>query len=602
MAQRRTGSKAVRHMIPLPPTPDFRLSDKVNVFQQPTALDDINIRMMEMTFSGDRNAMSEVQRRKRAKIACEPCRERKKKCDGNQPCATCRRFDYACYFELTNRKSKRINHVPSPVTPSLAVNPESPVRHIEEALSPEDHRIRSAEANSGSAFVRRLGLKIDPTNAPKLHMFSWNVGRRSEMIDKSVFPLTDILSQTDMKSLTFIYFEKFHPLYGFMNRERLFEQLEARWFAPMATVPYDSVMCGVAALGYLFSQRRATVAEARLVETARLVIEANSASGPPSVDIITALALRVTYLRLTDVPYVAWMASCSLMHMIEEASLHLEPSSQTLLARSPDFCEPDTRRRLYGISQHLHVWMAFDLGRSRVKLQGASSVAPLPKAGDYTTEILSLLSLSESLDPEQSKEPMDLELTLSKVLKNVYLHPASIIAQCNLVLCIYRRLRVSNWNIPSLDLNHMLQMMGKTLVAVRELVAACSPWHGISNVSFQIVCSLLAIDSTDSISRLDDAMQTLHNVASAYDTDVMKEAYRTACMLVVMYHQKREIDLNTLGGIVRNHSAIALSDSDTQVNREVSEPLWIEGLLSDMPGLQALDIDRFLSSEMAWTF
>lgn len=36
----------------------------------------------------------------------------------------------------------------------------------------------SLEANSGAAFVRKLGLRIDPARAPRLHLFAWNVGER----------------------------------------------------------------------------------------------------------------------------------------------------------------------------------------------------------------------------------------------------------------------------------------------------------------------------------------------------------------------------------------------------------------------------------------
>lgn len=465
-----------------------------------------------------------------------------------------------------------------------------------------DARIRSAEANSGQAFVRSVGLKLDPINAPNLRLFSWNVGRQPVTTDKSSSALVDILSQTDMKALSSIYFEKFHPLYGFLDREEVLERLDARWSEPAKVVPYDAVLCGVAALGYLFSHRRATIEEGLLAESARSIIEQNSANGPPLVDIVIALVLRVAYLRLTDKPYVAWMASCSLMHMIEETGLHLESSTQTVLTK-PYTCNPDIRRRLYGLSQHLHVWMAFDLGRSRVKLLGSSNVPLSPRTGDYLPEILSLLPFSESLDPEQSKDPIDLGMTMSKVLKNVYIHPASVTAQCNLVLCIYRRLRTLKCGIASNCLKNMFLLIEKTLEASRELLAACCPWFAISNLPFQIICSLLAIDTPEAISHLDDAMTTLKEVASVYDTDRMKEAYRVACVLVMMYYQKKERDLSAIRRIAQGHcSPTIFREPTAEANKDSCEPSWLEGLnlLPDVPGISAVDLEELLFPEMAW--
>lgn len=542
--------------------------------------------------------MSDSQKRQRSKIACEPCRERKRKCDGSCPCLACRRFSYACNYEPQSRKSIKAHPRPNPDS-----TPEPlPTR---EASSPED-RIRSVEANSGIAFVRRLGLKIDPVNAPKQRLFSWNIGRHSVATDGAVLPLMDMISQTDMKSLAMIYFEKFHSLYGIIDREAFFENLEARWSDSTPIIPYDAVLSSVAALGYLYSHRRATLTEKHLVETARFIIESNSSMAPPSVDIVTALALRVAYLRLTDRPYVAWMASCSLMHMIEETGLHLEPSSQTILARSAHPCEPNFRRRLCGFSQHLHVWMAFDLGRTRVKLQGASNVLPLPEPGNSTTEILGLLPFSESLDPEESKDPRDLEKTILAVLAKMFIHPAAIFAQCNVVLCIYRRLRAAHWSIPGQVLRSIFDIMDKTLAAVRKLVDECCPWFGIANVSFQIICSLLAIDNSDSMSRLENALLTLRSVVTAYDTEVMKEAYRTASILVMLYYQKKNQDLRMLEGSVREHCMLAIGDtepkssSDPCGSQPQSQSQWMEDLASDMPELRTLDFEQFLFTELSW--
>ncbi|KAK9350308.1 hypothetical protein V1523DRAFT_96961 [Lipomyces doorenjongii] len=76
-------------------------------------------------------------------------------------------------------------------------------------------------------------------------------------------------------------------------------------------------------------------------------------SGIPFLDIITGWALRLAYLRLTASPHTAWMASCSLLHMIEAAGLHWEPSSKAF-AKNID---PNIRRRLLGFAQYVNMWI-----------------------------------------------------------------------------------------------------------------------------------------------------------------------------------------------------------------------------------------------------
>ena len=49
-----------------------------------------------------------TQKRQRAKQACEPCRLRKRKCDGAMPCNMCTQFEYKCYFEKHPRKRSKL--------------------------------------------------------------------------------------------------------------------------------------------------------------------------------------------------------------------------------------------------------------------------------------------------------------------------------------------------------------------------------------------------------------------------------------------------------------------------------------------------------------
>lgn len=446
-------------------------------------------------------------------------------------------------------------------------------------------------------------------------------------------PVVDIISQHEMRSLTATFFEKIDPCYGFVDRETIQHQIDRRWLPPSADGalpygPYDAVLCGVGAFASLFSRREASVTELQLVESARLILEKHLLAEAPTVDTITAWVLRVCYLRTTCSPHAAWLSSCTLMHLIEAAGLHLElPSSDTVLLRSQESCHPETRRRLFAMGRHLNVWLAFELGRSRVVLHGATSLPPTPRPNNFAEEIFSLLPLSESLDPNKTQNALDLEAALSDVVDVVHVQQPLILAQCNLMLCIYRRLRALNTTISTSLLDRLLALAGKGLRAARETVSINSPWHQAANVPFQVICTLLAIDSRSSLSLLPEAMQTLREVATAYDTDVLREAYSTAYLLIMLHQRRKEEETKALGDVLRANPAAsaARGPPEPKPNEHLSvdppsetpsrdsgqkeharllsdsdDLSWIGDLVIDMPSLQNFDLERFLTTDVPW--
>ncbi|KAI9642662.1 hypothetical protein NHQ30_008393 [Ciborinia camelliae] len=536
-------------------------------------------------------------KRKRARIACESCRDRKRKCDGGQPCDSFLRFEYDCQYKSsysgTPKKAKYD-------TDSLS---EPAPAHVE-SLPP------SLEANSGATFARQLALKIDPQNAPRLHLFSWNVGERSSTAgsEKSgTLSIEDIFSLAIVDELSSFYFEKVDICYNFIDRVKFFQRWQVRKLVMNEKKPFDAVVFGVTALGSLFSNRTAPLLELQLVESARSIL--HDCSGDiPSTEIITAQLLRVIYLRMTASPHVSWMASCTLMHMIEAAGLHLPSTVDNDFPQPAEDRNSELRWRLFGISQHLNTWISFDLGRSRVILQGGvPSVLPYLKQKDSTKELLSLLPLSEALDPSNQQNASNLESAFLQVLNSIHVQPPSVMAQTNLMLCIYRRLRALNWTISPDLLDRALKLMSKGLRCAREMVATSCPWHHMANVPFQIICTLLAIDNRSSLSKLGDAMKTLGEVAAAYDTSVMREAYKTARLLVLIYQKRKEDDAKLLGDIIQadplpSIDPTTLEKTNAQPLQDISygDP-WLESLMVDIPDLEDIEA-QFSTSNMPWTF
>ena len=527
-------------------------------------------------------------KRKRSRLACKPCRERKRKCDGADPCITCTEWGYECYYAAQRGPAA----------------PDSPVRPVLAPSTVEsDHggRVRRRlEANSGAAFVRKLGLDIDPIKAPKLNLFGWNVGARKvsspQLNAASALSIVEITSLEHMKSLSQVYFDKVDPCYGFIDHRQFFERLDTRWKSPLAPSIDDSILGGVAAIGCLFSQRHATITELHLVRSARSSLDNHHLSDPPSIDLLTGWTLRSIYLRMTDSPRSTWIASSTLMHLIEASGLHPESTSDLVPCVQ---CDPDLKKRLVGLAHHLNAWTSFDLGLSRVSFQNNGlPLLPSPKPGDFTAEVLGLLPVSVSLDPGSLEEETDLTSTLSKVLDGSHTQPPSVLAQCNLVLCILRRMHSQKIDISSGLAEQVLALLKKGLGCARSMVMDCSPWHQVANVPFHIICVLLVMDTRPSLGMLPEAMQTLSLVASTCDTETMKQAYSAACLLVRIHQQRREEDITIFGEALSMQQPERAIASPPQLNPGAEDYSWLGALVADWPEQQRDELDQFLNADM----
>ena len=475
------------------------------------------------------------------------------------------------------------------------------------------HQLSPMEANSGAAFVRELALSLDPVNAPRMHLFAWNVFFGARQTDHPIAletSLTDLLSEFDMETLVMVYFEKVDPCYGFIDRQDVDRRVKHRWRSPHLGDRYDAVFCGIAALGCLFSRSQSRDVELSLAEAARVELE-RTLSDLPDLDTATAWVLRVAYLRMNSSPHTAWMASCLLIHVVEAAGLHREPTAKSLLHPPLSGANNELRRRLFGVAQHLNIWISFDIGRSRVILRNATTIAPSERPGDYTVELLGLLPYCEMLDPGKTTDVDELASALDSVLQRTHSESPSILAQCNLVLCLYRRLRAASTVLLSRVIDKILALIARAIRSAQTMLNACSPWHHIANIPFQAVCTLLAIDTPESLAQLEDAMQTLENVATTYDTQPLQEAVRTASFVILLHQRRKESDFAELGSVLRRHpveiSAPRISQNATFVDSQqqlqqllpgsVVDSSWLDREVASIPYLQNFGIDDFLCDE-----
>ncbi|KAK8018892.1 hypothetical protein PG991_008082 [Apiospora marii] len=559
----------------------------------------------------------ESPKRKRARLACQPCRERKRKCDGRDPpCSTCSQWGYECSYQV-RQSSSSTSQPPAQASPRPPSVVSGPLRFDvvtpttcatpDTAASAHDGLRRRVEANSGATTVRRLGLKMDPTRAPRLNLFGWNIGARqlsSAIPAATALQITEITSLDHMEVLAQVYFDKLDPCYGFIDRRQFFERLNSRWTSEPRPRVYDSVLAGVAALGCLFSQRNCTVTELHLVQSARSTLDSHILSMSPSLDLLTGWLLRTIHLRLTDSPHSTWIASSTLMHLIEALGLHSDSDTDAVYASSfpPSAqCDPDLKRRIVGVSHHLNAWTSFDLGLSRVLFQKHDlPLPPAPRPGDFTAELIRLLPTSVSLDPSVAAEDTGLLSTLSSILNGSHTQPPSVMAQTNLVLCLVRRILSQNLDMSNLA-EQVLDLLRKALGCARSMVQDCSPWHQVANVPFHIICVLLIMDTRSSLAILPEAIQTVGLVASIYDTETMREANHTAYLLVLLHQQRRKDDLAVFSKALAENQPeprMDLSPQGPTHTNNSDDHAWLEALVSDLPSLRDADLDEFLNTDM----
>ncbi|KAL4809623.1 hypothetical protein BDV18DRAFT_157372 [Aspergillus unguis] len=335
--------------------------------------------------------------------------------------------------------------------------------------------------------------------------------------------------------MTAAFFAHVAPVYNFLDREYVESAINKRWQIQSLCDDVDSMLGGVAALGCLFSGRPVAF-ELQLVQSTRSALEYSSSLPCPRIDHVIGWLLRVIYLRATSSPHAAWMASCTLMHMIETTKLHLEPSENSILAQSQSQCAPDLRRRIYWVAQLFNIWVSSDYGKSRVELHGASSELP----GEvWTTEQQELCYLSYTLAQDFKIELCRVEEGIADVCALSVAEPMLRLLQCNIGL---------------------------------DLAKTLCPWWHIINIPFQIVCVLLVIDNDSASSLLPEALNTLKDIVHQYKTKMVRESYSIACFLVSQEHQRRRRKLE--------HMANALEGHQDQLQLP-GEPLL--GTLTDTP-------------------
>ncbi|PMD61652.1 uncharacterized protein K444DRAFT_559815 [Hyaloscypha bicolor E] len=522
--------------------------------------------MSESTFAVDPRP---PRKRQRARKACLPCRQRKRKCDVQFPCSACSTYGYQCQYPADDGPSAPFvgkSHA-SHVSPNSTASPfgSSPTKaariaRLERDETPEspesavDHqgildpvKTRYMGLHSVMAFPRNLGLEFQSANPPRVHSFAWNCGIRKEDDGSNHTNLKDLISRENFELYQRVYFEAVHPMFGILDKQIFSRNADQFWSETGGHSAFEAILAGVVALGSFFSATLGHPRELEIVQHAKNILEDPVISRRVSIDQVSAWILRTLYLRLTTRPHMAWLASNIAMHLAEATGIHHEMDAVVLTTDSSSQIVPnqsgcEQARRLFWCAWMINSMISYEYGRSSSSLNNITCRQPTSSKGDYTALLISVAQLvpRESLDAGP-----DLHHTLPQIQQIPDEHPFISMSKADLCMSLYRHHRLLKQPIDKKEILLIISIGNTATEAACKLAQENKFWWNVLCTVFQYACVLLAIDTLDSLAQVQNAMCTLENIAAQLQNHVSTEAVNTLRILLrdSMKKKRQEVQL-----------------------------------------------------------
>ena len=489
--------------------------------------------------------------RRKARLACEPCRQRKRKCDGRKPCYTCTRYEHACFYKSEGRRSKA--RPPADSTAESTVTVAGEQSHIQPTVSSPSYE---AEEESRIPITLREQQQLSKRvwfqrhNGGSRHhqpvrADSWNLGLRvGPPFEKT---LLDFISNDEAQKYADTYFQKVHAIFRIVDQNQFTWRMTQRWTT--LTTEYDAILGGVVALGSLFSGSNAHPREMEIVDNARCELEFRSPTHRrASADItVQGWILRVLYVRMAVNPHAAWMASRSCIDAIEGDS---KPAGMaepfTACGQEPTTNSNPHRKhvhfdhaRLHWIARMLHTWICrdYDLTKSNRQSHSISCLPPVAEdSQDFTPTLISMFRVSSrSIYSDTPKNLTELTSVLHEMNDPDFeTHPVLKLHKSNRVFCVYTIMRSLKQVIPGSTLTRVIEAARPGLEAALQLAQDEQPWWYVVHLPFRFLCVMLSMDTRDSLVEVEGAMIVLRQIEKCFSTKRMQAIINTADALVEM--------------------------------------------------------------------
>ncbi|CRL22001.1 Fungal transcriptional regulatory protein, N-terminal [Penicillium camemberti] len=565
-------------------------------------------------------------KRKRARKACIPCHQRKRKCDAEYPCGTCTTYGYNCRYadhETTGvvgggiqapLQAERVdvNGGDSMVSPVAAISrtPDSRSYVAQDprgaswstnsptvvagasaattttATTPagifDEHKSRYAGASAAMAFPHILGVALGSDSLPKMHSFAYNFGVRPEEASNVHGSLAKLISEDDLGFFSGVYFSVMAPIGDYIDPRIYAQRCRDYYHGSSSTaVTFGALAAGVAALGSFLSPNKYP-GESRLVEYAKAILEDPASIRMLGIDYIIAGAMRVFYLRATTRPNNAWVVSCTIMHLCEAAGLHEEENIKKMASVAGAAIvghDADRLRRIFWISWAGHNMLSYEYDRSSVRFGAVTCQAIIPIAGsvaDQFVQIAQIIPSPNSPFQLECKPPTpgeELFERLRALDKLKVTHPFLIVTKADVAFCFYRRIYQLKIGIPDEIIQLVINSGNAAVEAAEQLVnQGFLFWNVIGGV-FQYACILLAIDTPAASVHIAAAFKGLENLVKAADTGMTRRALSMARHLLSLNMAKKRRELAQLEAVEASYESFQ-AQPEPEANTGVPDMGW----------------------------
>ncbi|GKZ27441.1 hypothetical protein AbraIFM66951_005451 [Aspergillus brasiliensis] len=549
--------------------------------------------------------MSMPSKRKRARKACIPCHQRKRKCDNQFPCSMCTTYDYHCRYdddELGNvgdsvnvpPPAKRISHdgtsrpinrshveqLPHDATSSSTKSPAT-VTSTPPGIF-DEHKCRYTGASAATAFPHVLGVDLGSDSLPKLRSCAYNFGNRPEEASNTHAFLGKLISEQDLGFYSGVYFEVMNPIGDLLDPRIFVDRCHQYYDGGYGTdIAFAAVAAGVASLGSFLSPNRHP-RETDLVQYAKAILDDSASMRTLNVDHILAWAMRGFYLRATSRPKNAWIASCTAMHLCETVGLHDEASIKKMASKAGAALlghDADRLRRIFWVSWAGHNMLSYEQDCSAVHFRSVTCQAIIATPGSVAHQFVRLVQMTPApnspfrLEWEPSNMSEELFERLKAVTEFQVNHPFLVMTKADIAFCFYRRMyQLQTWI--SDDFINLVIGCGNAGVEAAEQLANEGRlfWNIIGSV-FQYACVLLAIDKPIASAHIGTAFKGLENLVKAADTALTRDALSIARHLLSLKTAKKRKELAELEAIEAGYQ-IALTPPESQTNVSVPDISW----------------------------
>ncbi|PVH81275.1 hypothetical protein DL98DRAFT_458528 [Cadophora sp. DSE1049] len=560
--------------------------------------------------------------RQRGSKACGPCRKRKIKCDGKEPCTGCSVYGYDCVYidARAQRNTSSTARSISRSSPTEVRAPEPDPKNstasgsymVSESIvycpygNPLLHqslKTRFTTADSAIAHPRNLGIALGMENPPRLQSFGWNTGTRVEPRATTQRSICEIITLDQLNQYATVYFNEIHQFFAIFNQDMFKTQCADSWFSRKLGGDFQALICSVVILGSYFSGSESCPAEAEVAEHGRVLLENSTAHAPAllSMKHVAAWVLRAFYLRSTTRPHLSWMASCAAVHIAEAIGLHREINESQMRRDTPREVTPleiDARRRTLWVTMAQHHFFASEYGRTAVPLDTTGCQSLQPRDGDFTADLVAIMqSIPTAVQAGSTLENVETLMKASSISAKA---PLLSLLRADACFCIFRKLRSANIALSLAAISSLLDAIRIALDGVTFLCSMRQPWWNIVGTPFHSICVLLAIETSESFSMVPLAMETLKKATTQFDSHLSREALRTSHSLVSAAREKRSRDmsrdLESFDKGLRILGELSQNQEESTVTNSKDSLEWLTD--TDLGFTDLLDLGNYYAMEL----